>query len=95
MFDYWVVHAGSADAPVTLRDELGRLHLARVLSGQPALGSRLHGAAAWLGFGLLQCHQSGQIFRVTFVAVDGQTWCPPAHWQVAGAAAAPQSRDSR
>jgi hypothetical protein len=69
MHHYLVVERWAEHGLCMLRCGAGRYHVARALSVMPPPGEPLSGDAPRLGFGLLVCAATGQIFRVIFEAV--------------------------
>lgn len=78
MYKYRVVN-GDVDANrVVLQDYRGQTYLVRPLSLAPPHGARLEGARPHLGFGILVCSLSGQVYRVIFEEIGGQWVVQPA-----------------
>ncbi len=72
MYKYRVVHGDVGPGHVVLLDYRGQTYLVRPLSVAPPPGTKLEGAKPHLGFGILACTLSGQIYRVMFEAIGGQ-----------------------
>lgn len=70
MFKYRVVQGEPGLSRVALQDGKGRYHMARALDCAPAPGAALDGTRPHLGFGVLQCRQSGHRFRVVFEVIN-------------------------
>jgi hypothetical protein len=70
MFKYRVVHGDPGVGRVALQDGKGRYHTARALDRTPEPGAALDGTRPHLGFGVLQCRQSGHRFRVVFEKIN-------------------------
>ncbi len=70
MHKYRVVHRTDDDEFVALRDGSGRYHVARPLKAKPPLRALLQGDKPHLGFGMLLCTQSGQVFRMIFERIN-------------------------
>ena len=73
MQTYRVVDARVPEDCVALKDGDGRYHLARSLKQPPLAGTALTGAAPHLGFDVLQCAESGRMFRVIFEAINSES----------------------
>ena len=71
MFKYRVIQASDHEHLV-LEDTVGQIYLVRALGPPPQIGSRLDGARPHLGFGLLMCNMSGQVYRVMFESIRGR-----------------------
>jgi len=70
MHKYRVVHRTDGDEFVALRDGSGRFHVARSLKEKPPMRALLHGARPHLGFGMLLCLESGEMYRVIFERIN-------------------------
>jgi hypothetical protein len=70
---YRVVDGRFAEDCVALKDGDGLYHVARSLSQAPLAGTALTGAQPHLGFGVLQCAESGRMFRVIFEAINSES----------------------
>jgi hypothetical protein len=70
---YRVVGSRVPEDCVVLEDGDGRYHLARSLNQPPLAGTALTGAQPHLGFGVLQCEESGRMFRVIFEAINSES----------------------
>jgi hypothetical protein len=62
-------HSGDG-ARLALRDGAGCHHLARALNVPPPTGTTLNGTTPRMGFGLLVCGTTGQIYRVIFETIN-------------------------
>lgn len=72
MFPYCVVVSSPDESRITLKDQLGRRHLARALNGLPERGALLKGTRPHLGFGLLVCLTTGRVHRVIFETINSR-----------------------
>jgi len=86
MHSYRVVDRWEEENRLALRCSAGQYHLARALKSLPQAGAKLDGDRPQLGFGILQCAQSGALFRVIFESVGDtavsavqQSWSRPPH----------------
>ena len=70
MHEYTVAQRSLDDGRLALVCNLGRCHLTRSLSTLPRVGVLLSGAKPHLGFGLLLCVSSGDIFPVVFELIN-------------------------
>ena len=71
---YRVVGGRVPEDCVALKDNDGRYHVARALNQPPpTAGTALTGAHPHLGFGVLQCTESGRMFRVIFEAINSES----------------------
>lgn len=71
MNPYRVVESRPDEKRLALRSSnSGRYHLVRVLNALPAEGVTLHGDRPHLGFGLLLCKRSGEVYRVIFESIN-------------------------
>jgi len=70
MHEYRVAQRSLDDGRLALVCNMGRCHLTRSLSEPPLVGAMLCGARPHLGFGLLLCVSSGDIFPVVFELID-------------------------
>ena len=55
---------------VSLRDSAGRFHIARAMTERPAVGTNLAGSLPGLGYRVLLCTATSQVFRLTFEHID-------------------------
>ena len=69
MQKYRVVERRAEQSRMTVRCGAGRYHVARALSLLPELDQGLEGNHPHLGFGILLCQKTGEIFRVIFESV--------------------------
>jgi hypothetical protein len=76
MHEYRVVERWSDQVLCALRCSSGRYHLARALHFMPPENAPLHGDKPRLGFGILLCPTSGQIFRIIFESIDDAVPAP-------------------
>lgn len=72
MFKYQVAQHQDSHDRLVLQDNMGQFYLVRALGQPPPSGARLNGARPHLGFGLLKCSVSGQVYRVIFESTDSQ-----------------------
>ena len=70
MHEYTVAQRSLDDGRLALVCNLGRCHLTRSLCTLPRVGALLSGAKPHLGFGLLLCVSSGDIFPVVFELIN-------------------------
>jgi hypothetical protein len=75
------VYAATPDGQqVALRDSHGRVHLARPTEKAPQVGMVLEGGPVGPGFQLLQCGQTGKLYRFIVEELDAGSnvtaWCP-------------------
>ena len=70
MHTYRVIVGGVGKTCITLRDGNGHFHLARFLNEPPTEGLVLGGGRPHLGFGMLICLDSKQMFRVIFERIN-------------------------
>ena len=66
MVEFCVTQDEDGDDRLLLQDNAGQFYRVRALGLTPPVGARLHGARPRLGFGLLMCSVSGQMFRVIY-----------------------------
>ena len=84
MNPYRVVESRPDEKRLALRSGSGRFHLIRALNALPAEGAILHGDRPHLGFGLLLCRRSGDVYRVIFESINNRElafdfgWMQPA-----------------
>jgi hypothetical protein len=72
MHKYRVIEHRATEGQLALQCAFGRYHRVRLLGGAPDDGSELHGTLPHLGFAILLCLQSGNVFRVIFEAINGK-----------------------
>lgn len=77
MYKYRVVRGEVDEGLVVLQDYRGQTYLVRPLSLAPPHGAKLDGARPHLGFGILVCSLSGQMYRVIFEEIGGQRVVQP------------------
>jgi len=77
MHKYRVIERWAEESRMTLRCSRGHYHMARALSVLPDVEARLEGYRPHLGFGILHCPTSGEVFRMIFESV-GNSAKPPA-----------------
>jgi hypothetical protein len=70
MHEYRVVQRSLDDNRIALVCNMGRYHLTRTLRALPLVGAMLSGAKPHMGFGLLLCLGSGDIFPVVFELIN-------------------------
>jgi len=75
------VYAATPDGQrVALRDSHGRVHLARPTEAAPRVGAVLEGGPVSRGFALLQCGNTGKLYRFIVEELDAgpevTAWCP-------------------
>ena len=84
MFKYRVMPDKDAHDHVAMQDSAGNAYLVRPLGTPPPVGAMLTGAGPHLGFGLLVCDGSGQVYRVIFESIDSFVTEWPSKQQRAG-----------
>lgn len=62
---------------VSLRDSGGRFHIARAMAEMPPVGTNLAGSLPGLGYCVLLCTATSQVFRMNFERINCEP--PPAH----------------
>jgi hypothetical protein len=70
MHKYRVIEHHVAARQLALKCAFGRYHRARVLGGCPDRDAVLQGTLPHLGFAILLCMQSGEVFRVIFETIN-------------------------
>ena len=70
MTDFLVLHTSKKEQRMALLDHSGRYHVARVADSLPAIGEELIGAYPTAGPLVLVAGSNGNVFRVTFDAID-------------------------
>jgi hypothetical protein len=81
MHKYRVVQRWTESGLCVLKCSLGRYHVARALSVRPPARSCLGGDKPHLGFGILQCVETGAIYRVIFESIN-EVQPGPLPWQM-------------
>ncbi len=71
MFKYRVTQIAEGLHHFMLEDNASQVYLVRALGSPPPIGARLNGARPHLGFGLLECSASAQVYRVIFESTGG------------------------
>ena len=70
MFKYRVMPDRDAHGHLAMQDSAGNAYRVRALGTPPPVGAMLTGARPHLGFGLLVCAGSGQVYRVIFESLE-------------------------
>lgn len=89
MYRYRVIERWEDESRLALRCSTGYIHMTRALGALPAADAKLEGARPHLGFGVLQCPQSGSTFRVIFESI-GNSEMPRAQHTTPNATQKPQ-----